>query len=42
MPKYSEDIISELPFIHHKLYRYHTTRLKTRHIKDLSRLGRPL
>jgi RNA polymerase II subunit A small phosphatase-like protein len=42
MPEYSEEIISQLPFISHKLYRYHTTRLKNRHIKDLSRLGRPL
>ena len=42
MPDYSEEIIAELPHISHKLYRYHTTRLKHRHIKDLARLGRPL
>jgi TFIIF-interacting CTD phosphatase-like protein len=42
MPDYSEEIIAELPHITHRLYRYHTTRLKHRHIKDLARLGRPL
>lgn len=42
MPDYSEEIISQLPFISHKLYRYHTTRLKNRHVKDLGRLGRQL
>lgn len=42
MPDYSEEIIAELPHITHRLYRYHTTRLKHRHIKDLTRLGRPL
>ena len=42
MPEYSEQIIAQLPHITHRLFRYHTTRLKHRHIKDLSRLGRPL
>lgn len=42
MPDYSEEIIAGLPHISHRLYRYHTTRLKHRHIKDLARLGRPL
>jgi RNA polymerase II subunit A small phosphatase-like protein len=42
MPDYSEGIIAQLPHVAHRLYRYHTTRLRHRHIKDLSRLGRPL
>ena len=42
MPSHSEDIINTFKHISHKLYRYHTTRLKSRHVKDLSRLGRPL
>lgn len=42
MPDYAEGIISQLPPVAHRLYRYHTTRLKHQHIKDLSRLGRPL
>jgi TFIIF-interacting CTD phosphatase-like protein len=42
MPSHAEGIVATLPNISHTLYRYHTTRLKGRFIKDLSRLGRPL
>jgi TFIIF-interacting CTD phosphatase-like protein len=42
MPQYSESIISQLPFVAHKLFRHHCTRLKGRLVKDLLRIGRPL
>lgn len=42
MPAHSESIIRQLPGITYSLYRYHTTRVKNRFIKDISRLGRPL
>ena len=42
MAQYAEEIIIQLPFVNHQLYRHHTTRIKNRHVKDLSRLGRPL
>jgi RNA polymerase II subunit A small phosphatase-like protein len=42
MPQYSEEIINQLPGIDYRLYRYHTTRMRNKYIKDLNRLGRPL
>lgn len=42
MPQYSDSIVAQLPFISHRLFRFHCTRVKTRLIKDLLRIGRPL